>query len=62
MERRYPMDVLEKLAAERERLERSFSRIWGLLHPSQERDEVMLHILKAKMKIHAFIKEQEELK
>lgn len=52
-----PESVVKKLEEERERLDRSFSRIWGLLSPSVERDEVMWHIISAKRTLHVIIKE-----
>lgn len=56
---RYPDSAIAKLKEEQERLDQSFSRVWGLLSPSTERDEVMWHIMTAKRKLNQIIKENE---
>jgi hypothetical protein len=57
---KYPEHVVSKMDEEWVRLDRSFSRLWGLLSPTPERDEMLVGIMKAKILLHKMIKEQRE--
>jgi hypothetical protein len=57
---KYPEHVISKLEDEWNRLDRSFSRLWGLLSPTPERDEMLVGIMKAKILLSKMIKEQRE--
>jgi hypothetical protein len=60
---KYPDYVIEKLEKEWLVLDKSFSRLWGLLSPTPERDEMLVNIMKAKINLNKLIREQrEELK
>lgn len=50
-----PDDVIAKLKNSGVILENTFSRIWGLLPPSTERDSIMWHIMTAKKELNEFI-------
>jgi hypothetical protein len=57
---KYPEHITSKLEDEWNRLDRSFSRLWGLLSPTPERDEMLVGIMKAKILLSKMIKEQRE--
>ena len=54
----YPDYAKKALWEEYERLERSFSKVWGVLSPSHERDKVMFHIAAAKIELYRILKEE----
>jgi hypothetical protein len=56
----YPEHAISELEKQHESLERTFTKIWTVLSPSPERDEVMLHILLAKKKINEIITNNQE--
>lgn len=55
-----PKIVIDKLTEEYERIDNSFSRIWGLLPVSEERDEIMWHLASSKVHIRRFIKKHKK--
>jgi hypothetical protein len=57
---KYPDYVIEKLKKEHKQLDDVFSRVWGLMSPSKERDEIMWHVITAKKKISELIEKEEE--
>lgn len=57
---RLPDYAIQTLKEEYSRLDRSFSRIWGALSPSDKRDHIMQHILAANILISELIKQEEE--
>jgi hypothetical protein len=58
--RKYPEYAVKRMEEEYERLDRSFSRLWGALSPSHERDEILLHVINAKTLLYKLIKESRE--
>ena len=54
---KYPEYAIEVLEQERERLDKSFHRVWGALAPSPERDKIMWYILTAKEKLNLVLEE-----
>jgi hypothetical protein len=57
---KYPESVVSKMDEEWQKLDRSFSRLWGLLSPTPERDEMLVNIMKAKILLNKMITEQRE--
>jgi hypothetical protein len=55
-----PEYAVEKIQDEVEALDRSFSRVWGLLPKGQKRDEVMYHIVTAKLKLFSLLEENKK--
>lgn len=57
---KYPESAIKRMETEYERLDRSFSSLWGLLSRTNERDEILLHIISAKTLLYKLIKESRE--
>jgi hypothetical protein len=55
-----PDYAIKILKREADTLEMCFSRIWGVLPKSVERDEIMWHLLSAKTKLNRLLEENNE--
>jgi hypothetical protein len=53
---KYSDYVIKVLEEEKERIDKSFTRVWAALSPSYERDEIMWHLVTAKKKLNDLIK------
>lgn len=56
-----PVTVVKKMEEMETRLGEDFSWVWGLLPTCPERDEIMSHILQAKIKLHNYIEGVEKV-
>jgi hypothetical protein len=57
---KYPPNAVKNMEEEYKRLDDSFSGIWGAMYRSPERDEILSHILQAKIKLNQLLEENKQ--